>query len=116
VIYRFIHAADIHLDSPLLSLALRDPGLSDLIGNATRRAFMSGWGAFRAVGAAQVSRHALDHLRALPTLVPFNCRRAGSASGMEAARPKPLAGSVHDSPTPPSAGTPGQRLPTIKGI
>jgi hypothetical protein len=33
VIYRFIHAADIHLDSPLRSLALRDPGLSDLIGN-----------------------------------------------------------------------------------
>ncbi|HWJ71549.1 MAG TPA: DNA repair exonuclease [Kaistia sp.] len=38
--YRFIHAADIHLDSPLRSLALRDPALADLIGNATRQAFV----------------------------------------------------------------------------
>jgi DNA repair exonuclease SbcCD nuclease subunit len=39
--YRFVHAADIHLDSPLRSLALRDPELADLIGNATRRAFIA---------------------------------------------------------------------------
>ena len=39
--YRFVHAADIHLDSPLRSLALRNPELADLIGNATRRAFVS---------------------------------------------------------------------------
>ena len=39
--YRFIHAADIHLNSPLRSLALRDPDLADLIGNATRRAFVA---------------------------------------------------------------------------
>ena len=38
--FRFIHSADIHLDSPLRSLALRDPALADLIGNATRRAFV----------------------------------------------------------------------------
>lgn len=38
--YRFVHAADIHLNSPLRSLALRDPGLADVIGNATRRAFI----------------------------------------------------------------------------
>ncbi len=37
--YRFVHAADLHLDSPLRSLALRDPDLAALIGNATRRAF-----------------------------------------------------------------------------
>src|SRR3984957_10534208 len=37
--YRFVHAADIHLDSPLRSLALRDPDLAELLGNATRRAF-----------------------------------------------------------------------------
>jgi exonuclease SbcD len=37
--FRFVHAADIHLDSPLRSLALRDPALAELIGNATRRAF-----------------------------------------------------------------------------
>jgi hypothetical protein len=37
--YRFFHSADIHLDSPLRSLALRDTELADLIGNATRRAF-----------------------------------------------------------------------------
>ena len=38
--YRFVHAADIHLDSPLRSLALRDPELAELIGNATRGAFV----------------------------------------------------------------------------
>ncbi|KRE11711.1 serine/threonine protein phosphatase [Bosea sp. Root483D1] len=38
--YRFVHAADIHLDSPLRSLAMRDPNIADLIGNATRRAFV----------------------------------------------------------------------------
>ena len=38
--FRFVHAADIHLDSPLRSLALRDQALADLIGNATRRAFV----------------------------------------------------------------------------
>jgi DNA repair exonuclease SbcCD nuclease subunit len=38
--YRFVHAADIHLDSPLRSLALRDADLAELIGNATRRAFV----------------------------------------------------------------------------
>ena len=39
--FRFVHAADLHLDSPLRSLALRDPDLADLVGNATRRAFVS---------------------------------------------------------------------------
>ena len=39
--YRFVHAADIHLDSPLRSLALRDPALAELIGGATRQAFLS---------------------------------------------------------------------------
>lgn len=38
--YRFVHTADIHLDSPLRSLALRDAELAELIGNATRRAFV----------------------------------------------------------------------------
>ncbi len=38
--YRFLHTADIHLDSPLRSLALRDAELAELIGNATRRAFV----------------------------------------------------------------------------
>jgi len=37
--FRFVHAADVHLDSPLRSLALRDHALADLVGNATRRAF-----------------------------------------------------------------------------
>jgi len=37
--FRFIHSADIHLDSPLQSLALRDPALADLISTATRLAF-----------------------------------------------------------------------------
>ena len=38
--YRFVHTADIHLDSPLRTLALRNPELSDLIGLATRRTFI----------------------------------------------------------------------------
>lgn len=36
--FRFVHTADLHLDSPLRSLALRDPALADMIGDATRRA------------------------------------------------------------------------------
>jgi DNA repair exonuclease SbcCD nuclease subunit len=39
--FRFVHTADIHLDSPLRTLALREPALADLIGGATRRAFAS---------------------------------------------------------------------------
>ncbi len=39
--YRFVHAADIHLDSPLKSLALRDVELAEMIGNATRQAFVT---------------------------------------------------------------------------
>lgn len=38
--FRFLHTADVHLDSPLKSLALRDPEIADLIGNATRQAFV----------------------------------------------------------------------------
>ena len=37
--FRFIHTADVHLDSPLRSLALRDPRIAEMIGNATRQAF-----------------------------------------------------------------------------
>lgn len=37
--FRFVHTADVHLDSPLRSLALRDPELAELVGAATRRAF-----------------------------------------------------------------------------
>lgn len=37
--FRFVHTADIHLDSPLRSLALRDPEIAALIGDATRAAF-----------------------------------------------------------------------------
>ena len=38
--FRFVHTADIHLDSPLRTLALREPELAGLIGGATRKAFM----------------------------------------------------------------------------
>ena len=34
--FKFVHTADIHLDSPLKSLAMRDAELADLVGNATR--------------------------------------------------------------------------------
>ena len=38
--FRFVHTADIHLDSPLRTLALREAELAGLIGGATRKAFM----------------------------------------------------------------------------
>lgn len=34
----FVHTADLHLDSPLVSLALRNPDLADLVRGASRRA------------------------------------------------------------------------------
>src|SRR6202021_3307860 len=37
--YRFVHAADIPPDSPLRSLALRDPRLAEFVGNASRQVF-----------------------------------------------------------------------------
>ena len=36
--FRFVHTADLHLDSPLRSLALRSPALADVVSNATRQA------------------------------------------------------------------------------
>jgi DNA repair protein SbcD/Mre11 len=39
--FRFLHTADVHLDSPLSTLALRDPTLAGLIGGATRKAFVA---------------------------------------------------------------------------
>ena len=39
--FRFVHTADIHLDLPLRTLALRQPELAELIGGATRKAFAS---------------------------------------------------------------------------
>lgn len=38
--FRFVHTADIHLDSPLRSLSLRNPELAALIGDATRQALI----------------------------------------------------------------------------
>ncbi|RWD50938.1 MAG: hypothetical protein EOS36_30090 [Mesorhizobium sp.] len=37
--FRFVHTADTHLDSPLRSLALRNPELAELVGDASRQAF-----------------------------------------------------------------------------
>ena len=37
--FRFVHTADIHLDSPLRSLAMRNGELADAIGTATRETF-----------------------------------------------------------------------------
>lgn len=39
--FRFIHTADIHLDSPLRSLALRNRELAELIGDSTRQALVA---------------------------------------------------------------------------
>ena len=33
--FRFVHTADIHLDSPLRSLALRDPDIAEVIGKGS---------------------------------------------------------------------------------
>ena len=38
--FRFIHTADVHLDSPLLSLALKEPDAAELVANATRQTFV----------------------------------------------------------------------------
>lgn len=38
--FRFVHTADLHLDSPLKSLALRDPELAAVVGNATRQSLI----------------------------------------------------------------------------
>jgi len=39
--FRFVHTADLHLDSPLRSLALRNPELADLVGDASRQALIA---------------------------------------------------------------------------
>ncbi len=39
--FRFVHTADVHLDSPLKSLAFRDPDMARTVGNATRDTFSS---------------------------------------------------------------------------
>ncbi|AZO81942.1 MULTISPECIES: DNA repair exonuclease [unclassified Bosea (in: a-proteobacteria)] len=39
--FRFVHCADLHIDAPLKSLALRNPELADLVANATRKAFVA---------------------------------------------------------------------------
>jgi DNA repair exonuclease SbcCD nuclease subunit len=39
--FRFVHTADLHLDSPLRSLAMRNSDLAELIGDATRQALVS---------------------------------------------------------------------------
>ncbi|TJV46321.1 MAG: DNA repair exonuclease [Mesorhizobium sp.] len=39
--FRFVHTADIHLDSPLRSLALRNSELAELVGDASRQAFIA---------------------------------------------------------------------------
>jgi exonuclease SbcD len=39
--FRFVHTADIHLDSPLRSLAMRNADLAELVGDASRQAFIS---------------------------------------------------------------------------
>jgi hypothetical protein len=38
---RFVHTADVPLDSPLATLAPRAPELADLIGGATRKALVA---------------------------------------------------------------------------
>jgi len=38
--FRFIHTADIHLDSPLKSLAMRNEALAEVVANATRQVFV----------------------------------------------------------------------------
>ena len=37
--FRFVHTADVHLDSPLETLALKDAEAASVVANATRQAF-----------------------------------------------------------------------------
>ena len=39
MVFRFVHTADIHLDSPLRSLSMRNSELAELVGDASRKAF-----------------------------------------------------------------------------
>ncbi|MFC5385901.1 exonuclease SbcCD subunit D [Aquamicrobium segne] len=39
--FRFVHTADLHLDSPLRSLAMRSPDLAALVSDATRQALIA---------------------------------------------------------------------------
>ncbi|MGY2046839.1 metallophosphoesterase family protein [Methylobacterium sp. JK268] len=39
--FRFVHTADLHLDSPLRSLAMRNADLAALVGDSTRRALVA---------------------------------------------------------------------------
>ena len=39
--FRFVHAADLHLDSPMRGLSARQPHLAALFGEATRKAFIA---------------------------------------------------------------------------
>ncbi|MER9002242.1 MULTISPECIES: DNA repair exonuclease [unclassified Mesorhizobium] len=41
MVFRFVHTADIHLDSPLRSLAMRNATLAELVGDASRQAFVA---------------------------------------------------------------------------
>lgn len=47
--FRFVHTADIRLDSPLRSLALRNPELAEFVGDASRQAFTAIVNAWRSV-------------------------------------------------------------------
>ena len=37
--FRFVHTADVHLDSPLQTLAMKDAEVAEVVANATRKAF-----------------------------------------------------------------------------
>ena len=39
--FQFVHTADIHLNSPLRSLAMRSADLAELVGDASRQAFVA---------------------------------------------------------------------------
>lgn len=39
--FRFVHTADLHLDSPLRSLAMRDSELAELVADASRQALIA---------------------------------------------------------------------------
>ncbi|ESY85928.1 seribe.threonine protein phosphatase [Mesorhizobium sp. LNHC220B00] len=41
MVFRFVHTADVHLDSPLRSLAMRNATLAELVGDASRQAFVA---------------------------------------------------------------------------
>ena len=73
--FRFVHAADLHLDSPMRGLSARQPHLAALFGEATRKAFIALVDRTIALEAAFLVI-ARDPVRFRPLMVPAVLEKA----------------------------------------